>query len=187
MVAVWIEIDDDHDRALGPGRVHDAPDVMLGQDTDALRGRSAQQAEAGRAKAHLAGRLLARGVQDRAAPGRPGQPGRGLKQQRGLADARLTADEDQRARHEPAPKDPVELVDPQAQARQVRIGDGSQTCRRRTLTGGAERRVSAACRLVDDRLDQAVPLAAGWALTFPAQERLRAGLADEAALRPRHR
>ena len=48
-------------------------------------------------------------------------------------------------------------------------------------------RRAAARRLADERLDEAVPGAAAAALALPAKEGLTAGLADVAALGPRHR
>ena len=89
--------------------------------------------------------------------------------------------------HEAATQDSVELGDAETQARQVGVGDLGQS-------GGPGDRLSEAGPgrprrsrwLPDDRLDQAVPLAAVPALALPAQEGLGAALADEAALRPRH-
>ena len=119
----------------------------------------------------------------------PGQPGRGLEQERRLADARLATDEDQRARHEPAAQDAVELVDPEAQARQVAVGDRGEADGRATARAGrAGPRPCAARaargRRVSTRLFQP-PQARHW----PSQRRndSAAGLTDVAALRPRHR
>ena len=72
----------------------------------------------------LVGRLLAAGVEHRAA--RRLQPRGRLEQQRGLADARLASDEDHRARHDPAAEHEVELVDPGAPAGERLGGDVTQ-------------------------------------------------------------
>ena len=54
--------------------------------------------------------FLTGAVQDGAGPG--GKMGSGLEQQRGLADAGLAAEQDERSRHEAAAKDAIELADP---------------------------------------------------------------------------
>ena len=98
----------------------------------AVRGDARQEAEARRAKPDLAGRFLARGIQDvRRAARRPGEPGRRLEQERRLADAR--------ARHRAGPASPGTSPPPRTrssspiptlQARQVGVGDVGQTGRR---------------------------------------------------------
>ena len=42
-------------RPLGPRRLDDPPDVVLGEDPDALPGRTGQEGEAGGAQSDLAG------------------------------------------------------------------------------------------------------------------------------------
>ena len=87
---------------------------MLGEDLDPLARRAGQDAQARRAQPDLAGRLLARGVEDAAAPAvRAGEPGRRLEQERRLADAGFAAEQDERARDQPATEHPVELADPE--------------------------------------------------------------------------
>jgi len=159
------------------------------QHADTVGRGTRQEAQTGGPESHLARRLLARRVQDRTPGRRPRQAGRGLQEERRFADPRLATDEDERTRDEPATEDAVELVDADPQTSQVRISDGCEAGRGATRPGrvtGPDR-ARPALRLVNDRLDQAVPLTAGGALPFPAQERFRTGLTDEAALRPRHR
>ena len=122
-------VDDDDHRAFGPGGIHDPPDVVLRQHADTVRRRTRQQPETGGPESHLARGLLARRVQHRTPAGRPRQSGRGLEEERRLADPRLAADEDERSRDEPAAEDAVELVDADAQTRQVRVGDGREAGR----------------------------------------------------------
>ncbi len=114
---------------------------------------------------------------------RPRDAGRGLEQERGLADPRLAAEEDQRARDEPAAEDPIELADARRQARDVGLADVARGRRASAPAVGARRAAArrGAARLADDGLDEAVPRAAGAALAFPAQEGLAAALADVAA------
>ena len=80
-----------------------------------------ERADALRAPAHLGRRLLGRHVQDGSAPAR-GRRARGfgchVQQQRRLADAGLTRQEDHRTGHDPAAEDPVQL----AHARRTRRG-----------------------------------------------------------------
>ena len=180
-------VDDDQCRVLGPGHLHDPPDVVFREHPDALARFAGQQPEPSGAQPDLAGRLFAGRIEHAAGSvGRTGQAGGRLEQQRRLADPRLPADQDQRSGNQPAAEHPIELVDPERQAWQVRVGDLCQPGglgHRVPLPG---RRAPGPRRLAHDRLDQAVPLAAIAALPFPAKEGLRAALADEAALRPRH-
>ena len=179
-------IDDDQPGSLCPRDLDDPPDVVLGQDVDPLPRRPAQQPEPRRADPDLARRFLAGGVEDRAAAVGAGETGRGLEQERGLADPRLAADQHERARDETAAEDAIELVDPQAEARQVGVGDAGQRFRRGGRRRSADDRPFRARGLAHDGLDERVPAVARAALPFPAQERFPAGLADEAALGPRH-
>ena len=114
-------------RATGPAlrrRLDDLPDVVLGQDADAGRGRAVEQAEAAGPEPDLGRRFLARRVQD--ADGRvraADEAGGGLEQERGLADPRFAAEQDERPGHEPAAEDAVQLADPDGQARDIGIAD----------------------------------------------------------------
>ena len=93
-------------------------DQALGAEPDLVRG------------------FLAAGVEHRPA-GRL-EPGRGLEQQRGLADAGLAADEDHRAGHEASAQHEVELREPGAPALQRRAGDVAEPGGRRD-DGGRRR------------------------------------------------
>ena len=162
-------IDDHRERSLAAGCLDDPPDVVFGEDADTVRRRPAQQAEPRRPKADLPGRLLARRIQHGPAARRPGHPGGGLEQERGLADPRFAADQHERPRDQSAAEDAIEFVDADAQARQVGVGDRREAHR---LRAGTDRDPAggslAARRFVDDRLDEAVPLAAGRALALPS-------------------
>ena len=116
-------IDDEHRRARRPCHLDDPGNITLRQDLDRGTRRSVEQAEALGPEADLGGRLLAGGVQDRTA-----EPGGRLEQERGLADPRLAADEDDGADDDPAAQDAVQLPDPEWPARDVRLGHG---CERR--------------------------------------------------------
>jgi hypothetical protein len=114
-----------------------------------------------------------------------GDPGRRLEKECRLANPGLPADEDERATDEAAAEDPVQLGDADGLTRDVGFVDGREGCRLVSLAGsGSGRRRLAAGWLADDRLHEAVPLAAGTALALPAEEGLGARLADEPALRP---
>jgi hypothetical protein len=53
-----------------------------------------------------------------------------LKEERRLADPRLAADEDERARYQPTAEDAVELADPDGQAGKIDLADGGERDRR---------------------------------------------------------
>ena len=178
-------IDDHERRSARPGDLDDATDVVLGQDLDPFSRGAAEQPETGGPQPDLARRFLTRRVEHTARPrpwpgsarpppgaagstcrcralrrGARGSPGPGRRPARG------------RARRCPGCRRgrSVSAMRPGGEGLSVRMAQ---------LALGPR-------RLADDRLDQAVPLAARPALAFPAEERLRAALADEAALRPRH-
>ncbi len=88
--------------ALGQGG-DDVLDIGLGGELD----RRAGKAEPLGPQAHLRHRLFARDIDDAVAGGR--QRRRGLHQQGRLADAGIAADQQHRARHQPAAGDAVEL------------------------------------------------------------------------------
>ena len=105
------------------------------------------------AEPELVGRLLAAGVEHR--PPRRLQPRRGLKQQRGLADAGLAADQDHRARHDAAAEDEVEFVDAGAPALERLGGDVAQAGRRGV--GTAAPPPCRRCRRAAARADRPAP------------------------------
>ena len=100
-----------------------APEVGLGREVELVLDR----AGAVGAHPHLRGRLLAGDVEDSVPL--PGRLRGHLEQQRGLADAGLTGQQDRRARDHAAAEHPVELGDP-AGARQ-RVLDRHLTDRQR--------------------------------------------------------
>ena len=88
------------------------------------RGRTIEEAEPARPQADLRGGLLAGRVEDPdVGVGAAHEAGGGLEQERRLADAGLTAQEDERPGHEPAAEDPVQFADPDGQPRDVRVAD----------------------------------------------------------------
>ena len=115
-----------------------------GNDVSATMSRpGCERAEPLGAQAHLLGRLLA--AHEQAPRARGGHRAERLEQQRALADARLAADQRDRARDEPAAEHPVELGHPGGPARRaerVDLGErhraaqrGARSDRRRR-TGG---------------------------------------------------
>ena len=124
----------------------------------------------------------------RRAPPRPSarDARRHLEQERGLADARLAAEQDDGPRDQPAAEHPVELADARP------AGATSAPPSPAWLAGRARPRpaptaAAGARRIADDGLDEGVPLAAGAALALPAQHGRAAGLADVPALGAGHR
>ena len=121
--------------------------------------------EAPGAKAQLAGRFLAGGVEDvtLARPG--GDRRRDLQEQRRLADPRLTPEEDHRTADEASAEHPVELADAERPTRCGSVG------RRPGERLGNEGRRGPRCGPpvvdADDGLDQGVPLVTGFALSSP--------------------
>ncbi len=157
-VAVWIEVDDDQPRPLGPRGLDDPPDVVLGEDPHALR-RTDPSAGRGAPPAAGPGRAIPR----RSRTGRSRRPAPGVRPAaawRRSVDLPIPGSPPRRTSdpgHEPAAEDPVELADPEAQPRQVRVGDAgrdatatSRRPRRRRRPRARER-----ARLADDGLDQA--------------------------------
>ena len=98
-------VDDDHRRPRRLDGREDRLELGLGEDADAA-GPPRQMRSA--RILHLRRRLLAADEQRRAVGGDRVEH---LQQQRALADARLAADEDERARHDAAAQHAVELVD----------------------------------------------------------------------------
>ena len=183
-VIVWMESTIVRAGPLGAHELGDPADLALGDDPHRPAGRPVEEAEARGPEPDLGRRFLAGRVEDPAVGRRRpvGDAGRGLEQERGLADPRLAADEHERARDEPAAEHPVELADADRQARDVGradLGEGRQG----RLRAGASAVARAAARPAgrghpDEGLDEAVPAAARAALALPAQEGLAAGLAD---------
>ena len=108
-------------------------DVVLGEDADAGRGRTVEQAEPARPEAHLRRGLLARRIEDADVRVRAAhESGRGLEQEGGLADPGLAAQEDERSGHEPAAEDTVQFADADGQPRDIRVADLGEWRGRRT-------------------------------------------------------
>jgi hypothetical protein len=92
-----------------PRQLHDAPDFAFCNDRNAVSGRAFEQTKATGAQPYLPGRLLARGIEDSSS--RSSKPGRNLKQEGRLANARLAADKNHGPRHETASQDAIDLTD----------------------------------------------------------------------------
>src|SRR5690606_34321208 len=112
--------------------------------------------------------LLAAHVEDPPAP--PGTGGGRLEQERGLADARLAADQRDRTRHQPTVEDPIELGHPRGHrlpAARLDVGDGPGRAQR--AEAGGRLAGAGARRLVGLDLDlvERVPARAGRALALP--------------------
>ena len=145
----------------------------LGQQVD-LVGR--RQTQAAGAQGHLLGRFFARDVKHR---NRFGQRGQGLQQQRGLAYARIAADEHHGAGHQTAAQHAVEFVQPGRLARRFARFDVGQTAHRRR---GRQRRVAMRAARRGGRLDrfiERVPGVAMRALALPLEAGAAAFSADE--------
>ena len=115
-VAVWIGIDDDEPRSLGPGDLDDPTDVVLGQDADTVAptGPSSRPSRAARSRTWPGDSSPVAYSTPTPPPGRAGESGGRLEEQRRLADPGLAAEQHERAGDEPATEDPVELVDAEA-------------------------------------------------------------------------
>ena len=174
------EIDYDQARrlAFGEGR-GDVLDRGLGGKLD----RSIRQPEPFRAQADLCDRFLARDV-DRALAG-AGKRRRDLDQQRRLADAGIAAEQEDRAAHEAAAGDAIELRQSRCEARGVVRRSGQRfECELAALARRpAGRRWPRRCGVL---LRDRVPLVAGVALALPAAIDRAAILADEAGIASRH-
>ena len=103
-------VDDEQARAHTPDLLEDALDAGLGQQVE----RRVADAEPLAARLHLVLGLLAGRVEHRPVHAR--EVGRRLQQQRRLTDARLAAEQHQRAGHDAAAEHAVELVDAACQA-----------------------------------------------------------------------
>ncbi len=177
---VWIEIDDDEPRGLALAECrHDVFDRGLGGELDLGAGK----AEPLGAQPHLRHRLLAGNV-DRPLAG-AGQRGRDLDQQRRLADAGVTAHEQDRAAHEAAAGDAIELGE----------SGGEPRCVARRACEWLEREQAALARCAAGHLrtrggrvllGDGVPFTAGIALALPAAIGRAAVLADEAQFASGH-
>ena len=138
--------------------------------------RRAAQTEPGGTEPNLVHRRLAGDVDDAGAL--PGHRRAGLDQQRGLADARLAAEQQHRAGDESAARHAIELVDsrsepPLRQLRRVQGAEGEDPAlARRPGALGADADGPGI-------LDHRVPGRAGLAAPLPARGDVAAGLADE--------
>ena len=152
--------------------------VQRGQDVAQGCGRGQSDpglgvAQADGAHAHLIHRLLARDIGD---VGLGRQGGCGLQQQGGLADARIAAHQQARARHQPAAADPVQFADAGQHA-----GQGGRTA---FETDELDLAALAAGQALGDflaagLLHDGVPGAARLALAGPLEGDGAAVLADE--------
>ena len=111
--------------------------------------------------------------------------GERLQDQRGLADARIAAEQQRRARHQSAAGDAVELGDAGHAARRF-LGLARESLRARTAGPSRSRRAGCARRRRGLLLDERVPGAAIVAVARPFRMRRAAGLADIGVLRARH-
>ena len=127
---------------VGAGQLDDPADLALGDDPDARRPRAVEQPEPRGAQPDLPGRFLAGGVEDVAVGGRQasGHAGRGLEEERRLADPRLAADQHERPGDEAAAQDPVELADARRQARHVGLADVEPAATGAPRTAAGDRR-----------------------------------------------
>jgi hypothetical protein len=141
------------------------------------------------AQADLGGGLLARDVERRLPRRR--EMAEGHVRERGLADARRAAEQDERAGDETAAEHPVELADAGAQARHALDRDVAQRNRPRRRPAAARAGThggAPAARARGGRalLDERVPLAAARAAAVPFRALRAAGRAGEDGRRSRH-
>jgi Ca-activated chloride channel family protein len=155
--------------------LEDALDARFGEQVE----RRGADTEAIAAALDLVLGFFARGVEDR--PDLPREMRGGLQQQCRLADARLTAEQNERAWHDPAAQHAIELVDAGRQPH--RVGELDLRIQRRpaagTELGVAVARGRGRRRLGRALLDQRVPRAAVAALAHPLGGLGTAFLADE--------
>jgi len=187
-------VDQDHGRARTARLLNDAGDVPLAHDEQTL----AQLGGAPRlhdgleplgAQTHLLRTLFARRIEG--SPSACRDRCSYLHQQRALSDAWIATEEHDRARHDTAAEDAVELADPRRDARNGRLGNAAEGDRladaraREFISVGAiggrtpDRRGTRLRRLdLHRELFKAVPRAAVWALAHPFRV-VRAALAAE--------
>src|SRR4051794_30418805 len=113
-----------------------------------------------------------------------------LQQQRRLADARLTAEQDEGPADDAATEDAVDLADPYRTPLGVTaLPDVGERCGSRDAGRGRGTSLRARTFLgrPNERLDERVPAAARSALALPAEEGAAARLTDVATLCARHR
>ena len=189
-VAVWMESTTSSAGRSARASLDDPPDVVLGEDPDAARppAASSRPRRAARSRTWPADSSpVAYRTRGAGGPGSgPRRPGAGAWTCRCRARRRA-------GRAIPATSPPPSTRSsspiPRLQARQVGLGDA-----RRGATGDVAADTAAGRRRARGRVGSRTtvstsvfqPLARA-ALAFPAQERFAAALADEAALRPRHR
>ena len=184
-VAVWIE---STMRSVGPARPAPAPRSAR-PPTRRRRGSPVpagpvEQPEPVGAEPDLGRPTPRRSRTARARAAGRADAGGGLEEERRLADPRLAADEDERARRRARRRghDRARRSRSGGAARSAPATDVGERGRPPAPRGRRRPDDARAPRLADDGLDEAVPRAAGAALAFPAQEGLTARLADVAAL-----
>ena len=194
-VSVWIESTTSSAGSQPVGGLDDALDVGLGEHVRrASPAAPVGQAEARGAQAG-AGRPTPRPTRTARVPapssGSRAMPAAALEHERRLADARLAAEQDERAGHEAAAEDAVDLADAR---RAPSDGLGARAARSGARTDWRWRSAAralgrAAVAGADDGLDERVPGAAGAALALPAQasSRRRPGRRSGSPAAPRAR
>ena len=188
-VAVWIE-----STTTRPGRSARAisqirPTSWSARTWTPLGRGPDQQLEPGGAKPDLAGRFLAARVEHRLVPPEARvSPAAAWRRSVDLpipgSPPTRTSDPGTRPPPRTRSSSPIPS-DSRGRSASAMAGQSGRRGARRRAAGPRTR--GRAWRLADDRLDQGVPAAACPALALPAQERVTARLADEAALGPGHR
>ena len=123
-VTVWTESTTSSPGSRRARELDDPADAGLGDDADRVADRPAGQPEPPRAQPDLRRPTPRPSRRARVGAGR-GDAGRGLEQERGLADARLAAQQDDRPGDEAAAQDAVELADAD-RAPQLVVVDGAR-------------------------------------------------------------
>ena len=134
------------------------------------------------AQLHLPGRLLAGHVEDRAPGHGGGEPLQRGEEERALADARVAAEQHERAGHDPAAEHAVELADAGAEPALLARLDLVQRHRPRCASDAAEGPGCAALLRRGELLVEGVPPLAGRALAEPLGRRVAAFTAREDGL-----
>ena len=166
-------IDDQHRRALLGGERQDRRQVRVRHHSQGV----GPEGETLRTQAHLGHRLLAARVDHRA---RGGHTSRDLQEERGLADAGISPQQDHRPRDDAAAQDPVQLRLAAGKA----LGVGRRPHRGAEAHGGRGRGGPHSRR---GALLERVPLAAQRALPLPFEGLAPAGATYEHGIRASHR
>ena len=122
-VAVWTESTTRSAGRLAPGDLGDPVDRRLGQDRGSPAGRPVEEPETLGAEADLGGRLLAGRVEDAQRTGSPAIPAAAWRRSVDLPIPGSPPTQHERARDEPASEDPVQLGDPDGEARLLGLAD----------------------------------------------------------------